>query len=86
MFLIPCQHLSFTTADTSLVTEQLQTAADMSQNLGLQKYEFLLGHQWYNQALDILSSDSYFLAALMAWGSSKVRNQTQATAVTMPDP
>ena len=56
MVLVPCQLLSLPTADTSLVTEQLQTTVDSSPYLSLQKYEFLTGHQWHIQALDILSS------------------------------
>lgn len=56
MVLVPCQLLSLPTADTSLVTEQLQAAVDSSPYLSLQKYELLTGHQWHVQALDILSS------------------------------
>lgn len=48
--------LSLATADSGLVTEQLQTAARSSQHLSLQTQELLTGHQWRTQALDILSS------------------------------
>ena len=54
--------LSVATADTSLVTEQLQTAAHSSQHLSLQTEELLTGHQCHTQALDIYCPQFYSMA------------------------